>query len=179
MGCVVFLDRDGVINADSTEFIKGVAEWKPLPGSLDAIARLCQAGFEVVVLTNQSGIARGLLSPATLDAIHAEMRRQVEAAGGRLAGIFHCPHGAEDGCRCRKPGPGLVEAATRDLGVEAQGAPFVGDRESDLLAARAGGCLPVFIQPEARRPEPQGLEDWADVKIYPDLARFVDDWLSA
>jgi D-glycero-D-manno-heptose 1,7-bisphosphate phosphatase len=146
MAGLIVLDRDGVINHDSDAYIKSVDEWTPIPGSLEAIARLCEAGFEIVIVTNQSGLALGLFGPEDLDAIHAALRAAVEAHGGRIAGIFHCPHHRDDGCGCRKPEPGLVHRAERELGVCAKGAPFVGDKLSDIEAARRAGCRPILVR---------------------------------
>ena len=144
---VVFLDRDGVLNEDEPGFyVTTPDEWVPIPGSLEAVARLTEAGQRVVVVTNQAAIARGLLDEATLSEIHAKLVACVESAGGRIAGVFHCPHGADAGCGCRKPGTGLIERAERTLGVRAQDAPFVGDKESDLLAARRAGCRPILVR---------------------------------
>ena len=163
-GSLVLLDRDGVINRDSPDYIRSVAEWQPLPGSLEAIARLTAAGFQIAVVSNQSGIARGLFSEDTLAAIHRAMRDAVAAAGGRLAGIYYCPHHPQDGCDCRKPRPGLLQRAARDLGVALAGAPFVGDKLSDVEAARAAGARPVLVGPLAE----QGAG--GRVESYPDLA---------
>lgn len=143
---VVVLDRDGVINRDSGEFIKSVAEWHAIPGSLDAIARLNAAGFRVAVVTNQSGVARGLFTEDTLLAIHRHMSAAVELAGGRLAGIYYCPHHPEDGCECRKPRTGLLRRLEQDLGCSLAGAAFVGDRLSDVLAAEAVGARPILVR---------------------------------
>src|SRR5690606_4302045 len=105
---VIILDRDGVINEDSDEYIKSPQEWIPIPGSLEAIARLHRAGWRVVVATNQSGVARGLFDIDTLMRIHEKMHRAVEEAGGRIEAVFFCPHGPDDACQCRKPRPGLL-----------------------------------------------------------------------
>lgn len=145
-GRLVLLDRDGVLNEDADAYVKSVAEWRPLAGSLEAVARLCDAGFTVAVVTNQSGLARGLFSRATLEAIHAEMLRQVEAAGGRIAGLFVCPHGPDEGCRCRKPEPGLLLQAARTLGLPLERACFVGDKPEDVEAARRAGCEPILVR---------------------------------
>lgn len=142
---LVFVDRDGVINRDSAAYIKSVAEWQPLPGSLEAIGALTRAGFDVIVITNQSGIGRGLFDEPTLDAIHARMRAAVEAAGGRIAGVYFCPHRPEEGCDCRKPKPGLLLAAAGDFGTTPAGVPFIGDKASDVEAALAAGARPVLI----------------------------------
>jgi D-glycero-D-manno-heptose 1,7-bisphosphate phosphatase len=160
---VVFLDRDGVINRDSDEYIKSVAEWVPLPGSLEAIASLTAAGFRLVVISNQSGIGRGLFSEATLAEIHGAMRAAVEQAGGRLAGIYHCPHRPEDGCDCRKPLPGLLQRAAAELGFALRGVPLIGDKESDLAAARAVGARPIAVGERPGERFAAGVERYADL----------------
>ncbi|MFZ2209583.1 MAG: D-glycero-beta-D-manno-heptose 1,7-bisphosphate 7-phosphatase [Porticoccaceae bacterium] len=142
----VILDRDGVINADSDHFIKNLDEWRPLPGSIDAIARLCHAGFQVAVATNQSGVGRGLIAPEALTAIHRELERLVAAAGGRIAGIFFCPHMPEDGCDCRKPRPGLLHSIATQFAIELAGIPAIGDSLRDLEAALAAGCQPILVR---------------------------------
>lgn len=167
---VLFLDRDGVINADSRHFIKSVAEWQPLPGSLEAIARLSQAGYRIVVITNQSGIARGLFDEQSLAEIHEAMTREIAGAGGQLAGIYSCPHAPEAGCPCRKPRPGLIERACRELGIDARGVPLVGDRWSDVLAARRAGCRPILVRTGLEAPRGSESEEWRDVPIFRDLA---------
>ena len=142
---LVILDRDGTINEDSDQYIKSPAEWKPLPGSLEAIARLTQGGWRCVVATNQAGIARGLFDMATLNAIHAEMHRAVALAGGRIEAIFFCPHAAEANCECRKPKPGLLREIGARMDIELQGVPMVGDALRDLQAAAAVGCKPYLV----------------------------------
>jgi D-glycero-D-manno-heptose 1,7-bisphosphate phosphatase len=164
----VLLDRDGVINEDSSEYIKSVAEWRAIPGSLQAIAELTAAGRAVVVLSNQSGVGRGLFSARTLDEIHDALRNAVRAAGGELAGIYYCPHRPEDGCDCRKPRPGLLYRVERELGLEVEGAPFIGDKVSDLEAARAAGARPVLVRSgygreTERRPEARGVPVFDDL----------------
>ena len=143
---LVIIDRDGVINEDSVDYIKSVAEWRPIPGSLEAIALLSQAGWSVAVVTNQSGVARGLFDEATLAAIHRHMNDRVRAAGGALAGIYYCPHLPDAGCECRKPRPGMLRALERELGISVRGAPFVGDRLSDIDAAQAVGAKPILVR---------------------------------
>ena len=142
----VILDRDGVINADSDAYIKSVEEWQPLPGSIEAIARLSRAGWRVVVCTNQSGVGRGLLSETTLASIHDTLCRQVEEHGGRVDGIFHCPHRPEEGCDCRKPLPGLLRRAAETFNLDLQNLPVIGDSQRDLDAARAVGALPLLVR---------------------------------
>ncbi len=145
-GPLVMMDRDGVINEDSAEFIKSVEEWRPIPGSLEAIAALHRAGWRVAVVTNQSGVGRGLYDEPTLAQIHEHMRERVRAAGGELAGIYYCPHLPEDGCECRKPRPGMFRALERELGLAVAGAPYVGDRLSDVEAAEAVGARPMLVR---------------------------------
>jgi D-glycero-D-manno-heptose 1,7-bisphosphate phosphatase len=143
---LVVLDRDGVINEDSGEFIKSVAEWRPIPGSLEAIAALTRAGYRVAVVTNQSGVGRGLFDEGTVAAIHRHMTDVVRAAGGALAGIYYCPHHPDVGCECRKPKTALLRRLERELGGSLAGAPFVGDRFSDLDAAAAVGARAMLVR---------------------------------
>ncbi|MGD9952188.1 MAG: D-glycero-beta-D-manno-heptose 1,7-bisphosphate 7-phosphatase [Burkholderiales bacterium] len=142
---LVVLDRDGTINHDSDQYIRSPAEWKPIKGSLEAIARLTQAGYRVVVATNQSGIARGLFDMTTLNAIHDAMQRAVHQAGGRIDAIFFCPHADEANCACRKPRPGMLLEVGRRLNVPLEGVPVVGDASRDLQAAAAAGARPVLV----------------------------------
>jgi D-glycero-D-manno-heptose 1,7-bisphosphate phosphatase len=176
---LVLLDRDGVINEDSQGYVKSVAEWRPIPGSLEAIARLCEAGVSVVVVSNQSGLARGLFDQAALDAIHEEMVRQVEAAGGQLAGLFICPHAPDAGCDCRKPQPGLLRQVEAKLGVSVEGVPLVGDKPSDLQLARVAGCTPILVRTGKGLATEQEA-DLVGVRVFDDLASvaevLVDPW---
>ncbi|MFP4079669.1 MAG: D-glycero-beta-D-manno-heptose 1,7-bisphosphate 7-phosphatase [Ectothiorhodospira sp.] len=175
---LVILDRDGVINRDSPDYIKSPQEWIPLPGSLEAIARLTRAGWRVAVATNQSGLARGLFDAATLEAIHDRMRRAVEAAGGRIDLIHHCPHGPDDGCDCRKPRPGLLHRIADDLGVSLAGVPAVGDSARDLEAARAAGCRPLLVRTgNGERTLARGALP-PETLVFPDLAAVVEHLLA-
>ena len=142
---LIVLDRDGVINHDSDAYIKSPEEWQPLPGSLDAIARLAKAGYRVVVATNQSGVGRGLFDLATLAAIHAKMNEAVAGAGGRLDAIFFCPHAADAHCACRKPAPGMMEEILRRFHGDPAAVSAVGDSLRDLQAAVAVGMRPVLV----------------------------------
>jgi len=142
---VIVLDRDGVINHDSDQFIKSPDEWRPIPGSLEAVARLNHAGFRVVVATNQSGVGRGLLDIATLNAIHERMHKALAQAGGRIDAIFYCPHTADSQCECRKPKPGMLEEIGRRFNVDMTGIPCVGDSPRDLAAAEAVGAQPMLV----------------------------------
>lgn len=142
---VVILDRDGVINDDSEAFVKSVSEWKPIPGSIEAIARLSRSGYNVYVATNQSGVARGLFTEADLQAIHDRCLELVTAAGGKLGGIHYCPHGPGDGCKCRKPLPGLIRQVINDSGACAADVVIVGDSLRDLQAGVAAGCRRLIL----------------------------------
>jgi len=168
---LVILDRDGVINQESEAFIKTPEEWIPLPGSIEAIARIYKSGYTVVVASNQSGIARHLFSLDTLAAIHGRMKREVEAAGGKIDSIFFCPHGPKEGCDCRKPKPGLFRQIAARYGVALEGIPMIGDSERDLQAARAVGGRPMLVKTG------NGLktldEDHDVEEVYDDLAAAV------
>ena len=142
---LVILDRDGVINQDSASYIKSPDEWKPIAGSLEAIARLTQSGYHVVVATNQSGIGRGLFEMATLNAIHDKMHRAAGQAGGRIDAVFYCPHSQEANCGCRKPKTGLLEEIGQRFGASLKDVPFVGDSKRDLEAAVAVGARPILV----------------------------------
>lgn len=139
------LDRDGTINIDSTEFVKSPNEWRPLPGALEAIAKLNHAGWHVVVATNQSGLGRGLFDVVALNAMHAKMQTMLAAVGGKVDAIFFCPHAPDDNCRCRKPEPGLFEQIGERFGVDLRGMPAVGDSARDLIAGAAVGCVPHLV----------------------------------
>jgi D-glycero-D-manno-heptose 1,7-bisphosphate phosphatase len=175
---LVILDRDGVINFDSAQFIKSPAEWKPIPGSLEAIARLNQAGYRVVVATNQSGVGRGLFDMDTLNTIHEKMHKALFAAGGRVDAIFYCPHAADSACDCRKPQPGMFKRIAETFNVNLNGVPAVGDSLRDLQAGAMLGCQPILVRTgkgEKTRAEgnlPEGTREFAD------LASVVD-WLLA
>ena len=142
---LVILDRDGTINYDSDDHVKSPAEWRPIEGSLEAIARLTQAGFRIVVATNQSGIARGLLDTATLITIHDALQRAAAQAGGRIDAFFFCPHTAESKCKCRKPEPGMLLEVARRFNVALENTYMVGDALRDLQAAAAAGARPVLV----------------------------------
>lgn len=174
----IILDRDGVINHDSDLYIKSPAEWLPIKGSLEAIARLHQAGIKVVVATNQSGIARGLYDEATLTAIHEKMTRLIVEAGGQLAGIFYCPHGPNDGCDCRKPLPGLVTQLSEKLQINPLGVPFIGDSIRDLQAAEAAGCQPILVKSGKGKRSLASGKVATHIPVFDDLASFVDSWLN-
>jgi len=142
---LIILDRDGVINYDSEQFIKSPDEWRPIPGSLEAIARLNHAGFRVVVATNQSGLGRGLFDTATMIAIHDKLHKALSQVGGRIDAVFFCPHTAESNCDCRKPKPGMLAEIGRRFGVDLTGVPCIGDSVRDLQAAEAVGAQPILV----------------------------------
>lgn len=168
----VILDRDGVINEDSDAYIKSPEEWAPISGSLEAIAELNRNGYRVAVLTNQSGVARGLYDLKTLDAIHEKMRQQVEAAGGKIETILFCPHGPEDGCGCRKPKTGLFEKLASLHSLDLNGVPAVGDSLRDLQAAQAVGASPILVETGKGRKTLQRNPD-LDVPSFVDLHEAV------
>ena len=142
---LIVLDRDGVINHDSAQFIKAPDEWRPIPGSLEAIARLNHAGFRVVIATNQSGIGRGLFDMATLNAIHEKMHRALALVGGRIDALFYCPHAADSQCECRKPAIGMLKEIGVRFGVDMTGVPCIGDGIRDLQAAEGVGAQPMLV----------------------------------
>lgn len=169
---LVILDRDGVINEDSDEYIKSVAEFHPIPGSMEAIARLCQAGYRVFVASNQSGIGRGLFDYDALFAMNDRMQQLVAEAGGRIDGIAFAPEHPDDASPKRKPNPGMLKDLARRLQIDLGEICFVGDSESDLAAARSAGARPVLVRTgKGRRTEMERKLD--DIPVYNDLAAFV------
>lgn len=174
---LVLLDRDGVINYDSEQYIKSPDEWRPVPGSIDAIRRLHEAGFQVVVVSNQSGVGRGLYSEDDLAAIHARMTAGIAAGGGELAGIYYCPHHPDDGCGCRKPRTGLLDRIARDFNVSLAGVAMIGDKESDCVAAARVGARPILVgSARGDRVLPPSRD--LPYESYPDLASAVDALLA-
>lgn len=167
---LLILDRDGVINFDSAHYIKHPDEWRPLPGSIEAIARLTQSGWRIAVATNQSGIARGLFDMETLNAMHAKMHKLVTQAGGRIEAVFYCPDSADSDSPCRKPNPGMLLAIAERFNTPLQGAPAVGDGLRDLQAAHAMGARPYLVLTgKGRKTRKQGgLPE--GTMIFPDLA---------
>ena len=170
---LVILDRDGTINHDSDQYIKSPEEWRPIKGSLEAIARLTHADYRVVVATNQSGIARGLFDTRTLFAIHDTLLRALAQVGGRIDAFFFCPHAPDAGCPCRKPQPGMLLEVARRFNVALDDVCMVGDMQRDLEAAAAAGAKPVLVltgkgvetRDEGKLP--------AGTRIFPDLAAFA------
>ncbi len=178
---LVILDRDGVINTDSPHYIKSPEEWHPIPGSLEAIARLNQAGFLVAVATNQSGVARGFYSLETLEKIHQKMQTECAQYGGTIEAIFFCAHGPEEGCDCRKPKPGLYHQIARHFNVDLKetAIPAIGDSLRDLEAAKASGCLPVLVLTGNGKKTQQNLPpEFNAIPIYGNLALAVEALLN-
>jgi D-glycero-D-manno-heptose 1,7-bisphosphate phosphatase len=165
---LIILDRDGVINQDSDLYIKSPEEWKPIPGSLDAIARLNQWGYRVVVATNQSGIGRGLFVMDTLNAIHDKLIKAVAQAGGRIDAVFFCPHTNADKCGCRKPKPGMLEEIATRYNTELEGIPTIGDSLRDLQAAESVGAQPMLVLTG------KGKKTQADPNLPPGTLTFAD-----
>lgn len=145
-GRYVILDRDGVINVDSDQFVKSADEWQPLPGSLEAIAELNRHGFKVVIVTNQSGIGRGLFDLAALEAMHAKLRQLLAELNGRIDAIYFCPHAPDAHCRCRKPKPGMFLDFAKDQNVDLAQVYAVGDSYRDIEAAQAAGAQPLLVK---------------------------------
>lgn len=167
---LLILDRDGVINHDSDRFIKSPEEWRPIPGSLEAIARLTQWGYRVVVATNQSGIGRGLFDMDTLNAIHDKMIKAVALSGGRIEAIFFCPHAAESACECRKPKPGMLREIAQRYSADLRGVPAIGDSLRDLQAAAAVGAQPILVLTGKGARTRQHPDLPRDTLVFPDLA---------
>lgn len=176
---LIVLDRDGVINQESTEFIKTPEEWVPIKGSLEAIARLSQAGYDVVVITNQSGIGRKLFSADMLGQIHVRMIDYVQQHGGKIQSILFCPHHPDDECDCRKPKAGLYYELADRLNISFSGIYSVGDSKRDLIAARTAGAVPVLVKTGNGKKTLQSLkrdekEHPEDILVYDNLGKFVD-----
>jgi D-glycero-D-manno-heptose 1,7-bisphosphate phosphatase len=176
---LIILDRDGVINEDSDEYIKSPDEWIPVPGSLDAIARLNHAGYTVAVASNQSGIARGYFSMETLTAMNVKMNDMLTQLGGRIDAMFICPHGPKDGCDCRKPKPGLLTEIGNRFQTRLGGVLFVGDTINDVKAAQAAGAQPIIVKTGKGEKTASLIaeENIENVPVYDDLADVVNNVL--
>ena len=174
---LIVLDRDGTLNADPEDYIRSPDDWQPLPGALEAVARLNQGGWRVVIASNQSGLGRGLFDVATLNAVHARMHKLLAAVGARVEAVFFCPHAPEDACDCRKPAPGLYQQIARRLHVPVAQIVAVGDSVRDAQAAVAAGCDAhlVLTGQSARHRDgsrPDGLP--AGVTVHQELSAFAD-----
>lgn len=181
---LIILDRDGVINQDSDAFIKSPDEFIPIPGSLEAIAKLNNAGYTVMVATNQSGIARGLYSVDVLNAMHEKLAALLKNVGGKIEDILFCPHGPDDNCDCRKPKAGMLKEIGKRTGTSLQGVPAVGDSLRDLQAALEVGAQPVLVKTGkgprtlAAISELKNEPKLSSVPVYDNLAAYVDDLLA-
>lgn len=176
---LIILDRDGTINEDRDDFVKSADEWVPMPGALEAIARLNQAGWHTVIATNQSGLGRGLFDMAALNAMHTKMNAALARVGGRIGAVFFCPHAPEDQCSCRKPLPGLYEQIGERYGVDLHKVPAVGDSVRDVEAAVAAGCPPHLLRTGkgAALTDAQVAQLQAEVpqlQVHADLAAFAE-----
>lgn len=174
----IVLDRDGVINIDSDDYVKSAEEWLPIPGSIKAIAALSRAGFDIFIATNQSGLGRGLYSPLSLEQMHSKFLTLVEEAGGKIGGIVFCPHTPEDNCECRKPKTGLLKEIESKFACRLANAFFVGDSTRDIQAALAYGCKPVLVKTGKGRQSIVKLNELGiiDFLVFDDLAsaaRFI------
>jgi D-glycero-D-manno-heptose 1,7-bisphosphate phosphatase len=176
---LVILDRDGVINVDSDAFIKSPDEWVAIPGSLEAIARLNQAGYRVAIASNQSGIGRGLFDMAALNAMHEKMNRTAAAVGGRIDAVFFCPHTQEDECECRKPKPGMLQQIVERFEIDPAETPVVGDSLRDLQAGAALGFeLHLVLTGKGQKTLAAGNLP-PNTKVHDDLRHFALDFLAA
>ncbi|MDH5487036.1 MAG: D-glycero-beta-D-manno-heptose 1,7-bisphosphate 7-phosphatase [Gammaproteobacteria bacterium] len=175
---LVILDRDGVINHDSDNYIRSAEEWVPIPGSLEAIARLHREGYKIIVATNQSGVGRGLFDMDTLGRIHVKMLEAVRAKGGEIDAIFFCPHKPEDNCGCRKPQPGLFQEIAERLKVNLNGVYAVGDAERDVAAARLVSARPVLVRTGKGKRTLRKNKALVNVPVFDDLAGFTDAFLT-
>lgn len=169
---LIILDRDGVINVDSDAFIKNVDEWIPIPNSIEAIAKLSQAGYKIAIATNQSGIGRGLFSIQALDDIHQLLQKQVQAAGGHIDAIFFCPHTPSDHCHCRKPDTGLFELIAEFFQTSLKGVVAIGDAARDMEAAVKMECRPVLVL-TGKGEKTRQLESYKNEVVYKDLNEAV------
>jgi len=176
---LIILDRDGVINYDSADYIKSADEWIPIPGSIEAISRLSQNGYRIIIVSNQSGISRKKFTIDDLNGIHQKMIMHLGQYGGSIEAIVFCPHGPRQGCDCRKPKPGMLFDVANRLRISLKDIYFVGDSQRDLDAAQAAGAKPVLV----RTGNGALLDDSGsvpvDVPVYTDLAEFVDTLLNA
>ena len=180
MGLLI-LDRDGVINTDSDNYIRSLEDWQPIPGSIAAIAKFSRAGYDVTIATNQSGLGRGYFNLEHMQSIHNRLHQLVEQEGGRIAGIYYCPHLPDAGCNCRKPATGMLEQMERELKQSAENAIFVGDSLKDLQAAQAYGCRPVLVTTgkgmqtlRTLHSDKPGVERPMDIPVYADLSTACD-----
>lgn len=166
----IILDRDGVINYDSEEYIKTPEEWVAIPGSLEAIAQLNRLGYKVIVATNQSGLSRGLFDLEMLSEIHNKLHLELAAVGGYVEEIFFCPHHPDDKCLCRKPKPGMLHEISQKYDIDLKQTFFIGDNYSDVEAARAAGCNPILVLTSKGK---KTLEAHPELKLIPHFANLA------
>jgi len=176
---LVILGRDGILNKYREDHVKSPAEWVPIPGALEAVARLNHAGWHAVVATNQAGIGRGLIDMASINAVHAHMNQLLLAQGGRLDAVFFCPHTPEEGCTCRKPQPGMMRDIAQRYGVDLAHVPMVADTARDLQAAEAAGCEPHLVRTGraaalSGEQVQQILDKVPGATVHPDLGAFTE-----
>ncbi|MDR3492326.1 MAG: D-glycero-beta-D-manno-heptose 1,7-bisphosphate 7-phosphatase [Gammaproteobacteria bacterium] len=170
----IILDRDGVINHDSDYYIKNPDEWLPISGSLDAIAKLNANGYEVFIVTNQSGVARGHYDLAMLENIHKKLHATLAEAGGKIKEIFFCPHHPDEACECRKPQPGLIYKIQKKYNLDLTQTYFIGDSKVDIQAAKEAGCKPILVLTGNGLKTIENFPDAALVPQFKDLAHAVD-----
>jgi len=180
---LLILDRDGVINVESSEFVKTPEEWVPIKGSLEAIGRLSQAGYDIVIITNQSGIGRGYFSADTLAKIHARMIDYVQQHGGKIQSILFCPHAPDDGCNCRKPKHGMYQELAERLNISFGDVYSVGDSVRDLLAAQAAGAKPALVKTGNGKKSIKEIENAPELgltsaPVFDNLSNFADALLN-
>ena len=178
---LVIVDRDGTVCVEREGYIQTPDDWEALPGALDAIARLNQAGYHVVVAANMPGLGRGLFDSAALNAIHTKMAKQLAAVGGRVEAIFFCPHAPEEACTCRKPAPGLFHKIGERYKIDLKQVHAVGNSLSDAQAAHAAGCVPHLVltgrhAPQADAPLPPDYP--AATRVHADLAAFATAFIA-
>lgn len=180
----IILDRDGVINLDSDDYIKSPEEWEPIKGSLEALGKLTAAGYSIFVITNQSGVSRNLFTIGTLMRIHHKMIDAAKPYGGQIAAILYCPHGPDDGCDCRKPKPGLFSELAERINQSLDGVPAVGDSIRDLQAAHASGAQPILVKTGKGRKSVNALAkdpdlaELADTPVFKNLSDYVTHLLN-
>lgn len=172
MNKVIFLDRDGVINEERNDYVKGWEEFKFLPGSISAIRKAFQSGYEIVIVSNQSAVGRGIISLQRLEDIHNKMVEAVEREGGEIKAVYYCPHSPEEGCDCRKPRPGLFYRAVKDLGLVLNGSFFIGDSETDIEVGLRVGCRVIFVTTKLDR---SGIRDKSMAESVEYYARNLED----
>ncbi len=180
---LIILGRDGVLNRYREDHVKEPSEWLPIPGALEALARLNQAGWHAVVATNQAGIGRGMIDMTSLNAVHSHMMKLLAQAGGRIDAVFFCPHTPQDQCDCRKPAPGMMLKIADRLGVELAEVPMVGDSLRELLTAKAAGCPPHLVRTgRAADATAADIESWCaqvpGTTVHANLGAFADHLLS-